>query len=290
MVAPQTWTEVPEAEAGGEIAVLYDDIRAATGIPLVNLVYRYIASVPGGLDETWRLLRPLYASGVFVARSAGLSERVNALDTADRFAQDVGKAGLCANELDAIADVLELYAHANTVNLLAMSVLGELLRFGRSTGGARGQQRRSARNYSFRPVKPLPAMDALNAAQRDLALSLGRCGQGGQSDFVEPSLFRHLAYWPAFLEAIHPRLSTLDKRGELAAATHRTSQAASSIAATIMRETASPRMPLPDPRVSAQVQEIVSHFASVTIPRLLPVCFILREAVRQIHGPRPPGC
>ena len=38
--------EVAEAEAGGEVARLYDDIRRAIRSPNVNLVYRLLASAP----------------------------------------------------------------------------------------------------------------------------------------------------------------------------------------------------------------------------------------------------
>ena len=54
---------VSEAEARGDGARLFDDIRQVLGVPVVNLIFRHLATLPGGLAGSWGALRPLYASG-----------------------------------------------------------------------------------------------------------------------------------------------------------------------------------------------------------------------------------
>ncbi len=54
---------IAEADATGEIADLYGDIRQSLGMPFVNLVWRNLASVPGGLKWSWTTMKPLYQQG-----------------------------------------------------------------------------------------------------------------------------------------------------------------------------------------------------------------------------------
>ena len=52
--------EVPEKAATSEIAAIYAELRAALGVPIVNLVFRNMAAVPGCLPWAWACLAPLY--------------------------------------------------------------------------------------------------------------------------------------------------------------------------------------------------------------------------------------
>ncbi|MGB1006333.1 MAG: hypothetical protein ACPGVX_04115, partial [Thalassobaculaceae bacterium] len=54
---------IPEAEATGDTAALFADIRATLGLPVVNLVWRHLATIPGGLPWTWDQVKPFYVSG-----------------------------------------------------------------------------------------------------------------------------------------------------------------------------------------------------------------------------------
>ena len=55
---------IREEDARGEIALVFEDLRATLGVPFVNLIWRHIATIPGGLAWTWALVRPLYVSPV----------------------------------------------------------------------------------------------------------------------------------------------------------------------------------------------------------------------------------
>src|SRR5262249_31484148 len=50
--------EVSEAEAQGRVAEIYEEIRRAVGLPVVNLVYRHLAVEPERLQAVWAELRP----------------------------------------------------------------------------------------------------------------------------------------------------------------------------------------------------------------------------------------
>ena len=68
---------VAENEAIGSIAEIFADIRSVYRVNAVNLIWRHLATIPGGLPWVWTTARPLYADGTVgrVARAlrAGLS-------------------------------------------------------------------------------------------------------------------------------------------------------------------------------------------------------------------------
>ncbi|UDM33663.1 hypothetical protein MJO63_19265 [Mycobacterium ulcerans] len=65
---------VGEAEATGEIAELYADIRETLGMSFVNLIWRNIASIPGGLRWTRETMKPLYTNGAVYGQADALRE------------------------------------------------------------------------------------------------------------------------------------------------------------------------------------------------------------------------
>ena len=64
--------EVPEWAAAGPLAGLYADIRSVLGLPMVNLVYRHLATRPGLLERCWTALRPNLASSAAAAAATEL--------------------------------------------------------------------------------------------------------------------------------------------------------------------------------------------------------------------------
>jgi hypothetical protein len=55
--------EIRENEAPQEIALLYDDMKRCMRLPVVNLVYRHLATMPGALHWVWGAVRPAVLSG-----------------------------------------------------------------------------------------------------------------------------------------------------------------------------------------------------------------------------------
>ena len=56
--------ELPEDQATGAIAVIYDEIRRFSGVPYVSSLQRYLATMPGVLEWAWAAIRPAMVSGV----------------------------------------------------------------------------------------------------------------------------------------------------------------------------------------------------------------------------------
>ena len=67
---------VIETEATGETARIFADIRETLGSPVVNLIWRHLATVEGGLEWAWTAARPIYASRQAQSAAARLYARL----------------------------------------------------------------------------------------------------------------------------------------------------------------------------------------------------------------------
>jgi hypothetical protein len=63
---------ISESEATGSIAEIYADIRCVYRVGVVNLIWRHLATIPGGLPWAWSTIRPLYVNGTVGREAAAL--------------------------------------------------------------------------------------------------------------------------------------------------------------------------------------------------------------------------
>src|SRR4051795_8943933 len=68
--------ELPEDQATGELAVIYDEIRRFSGVPYVSSLQRYLATMPGVLEWAWAAVRPAMVSGVIPEMGWRLADSV----------------------------------------------------------------------------------------------------------------------------------------------------------------------------------------------------------------------
>ncbi|MGI9422857.1 MAG: hypothetical protein ACR2PA_06665 [Hyphomicrobiaceae bacterium] len=255
--------EIREADAPPDIAALYTDIKAATGIPQVNLIFRHLATCPGVLEWTWGVLGAAYRSGQvtrLVPRlTTGLSIRSNVA---------IG-AGLSPKEAVVLADVLRFYNHGNAHNLVALTALA---RFGQSSQAERNLehgQEQEDRIVRFPPIPPLPRRDALDAATLaqvdDLA---GR--QGGARLGVTPSMYLHLARWPSAMQATHRYVSSMIDSGELDRLADQVIQTAETLSGELGK-TLTPTIARPPANVLDPALVTVARFVRHTIPEMVVI-------------------
>ena len=55
--------EIPETEATGKIAEIYDDIRQTLDMSMVNTIWRNLALQEEVLEWVWYSLKPIYQKG-----------------------------------------------------------------------------------------------------------------------------------------------------------------------------------------------------------------------------------
>lgn len=184
--------ELREAEAPPEIAAIYAALRRASGVPLVNLIHRHLATLPGVLPWVWQAIRPPLEDG----RLAGARDRLAAAVPLPP-AAPLPAGALRAAERADVAALVEAYNRGNLTNLILLTALRRALA---ATPADPGPPPEAIAPPPMLPVPPpLPKLadlpPALAAAVQALAARHGTSG-------VVPSLYLHLAHWPAIPPAL----------------------------------------------------------------------------------------
>ncbi|WP_205873409.1 hypothetical protein [Mycobacterium camsae] len=207
---------VSEAEATGHIAELYDDIRTTLGMSFVNLVWRHLASIPGGLDWTWATLKPLYANGAVYAAADELRAAPE-LPPVPRFPRAALRAiGIESDHETVIKATLYGYDRGNPLNTVAFcAVLARL--HGATPPPCPPVQPRSG------TAPPPPVLSPLNFDQMpphvaELVRAVNLIGARGAGRALQVSLPRNLARWPGMLVLYYAALQPLHDSGSLLAA------------------------------------------------------------------------
>ena len=212
--------ELRESEARGAVRHIYGEIKRLSAVPMVALIYRHLATIPGALEWSWALLEPVMRAGLVQQQAWHLASAalIPRDVTIPRAALRAG--GIEADDERAIAAVLDAYNRANPVNLMAVRSLA--LHLAGSVPDAAAAERARWQPPSAPP--PLPPMidpEAMTPTVRESGALLTDRGAGGAPSTLWPSLYRHLAHWPAFLGyasvLILPEFPAIDAAGDAAA-------------------------------------------------------------------------
>jgi len=223
-----TLPELSEAEARGDIAVIYGEIKTFARVPFVALLYRHLATRDGVLPWLWPGLRPVLASGTI----SDAAERVAETAVLPAFKAISGaewrSAGLTAADRSTIESVLAAYDRANPINLVIARLVRAIL-----LGTPQPDQphmRDSERPMrKVRPtLAPLPQILPASAIPPETSAALATLARYGRpaSGALTPSLYRHLAHWPTYLALLPPRLETVYRLGAVEKAVARYREAA----------------------------------------------------------------
>lgn len=210
--------EIGEAEAPPEIAALYADIRATLRVPMVNLIYRYMATMPTYLEHVWPQLKTNLQTDD-VEQAAEAMRRAATVGGYPAFplaALDL--LGINAPSRTEITRVLDAYNSANPKGLLVVTALRRALDGVPMDSHSVAPTFRTTTQDSEPPTGTLPPMIVLDQADAstrallaDITATRPSGAQPGAPDLV-PSLYRHLARWPTFLAvawiALKPQFTT----------------------------------------------------------------------------------
>jgi hypothetical protein len=271
---------VSEKEATPEITAIFADIKQTLGVPFVNLIWRHLATIPGGLEMTWSLAKPLYDSKTLNASARALRAQTTLVDRVKPWPDSVRTTlGLSAHDKSEIVSLLEDYGHANSRALLILSYLRASLSANLLSGNkgehkgphtsalidplAEVEQNKEA---LIKPARPLPAVADLPTNVVALIKILNTFGEPMPSP-AEPSLYRHLSYWPSFLAAFWLAVEPLERQGLLLREGINMYERASS---TVSQWTpADNRSGLISPDAVGQILKSLDHFTYAVIARMI---------------------
>jgi len=263
---------VLEADARGEIAEVYADIRKVLGTSVVNLIWRNLATMPGALQWTWATVRPLYLGAAPLHAEA--IRRAIALPELPGFSADtLLAAGIDESDQAIIRNVLDSYQYTNA---LALAVLSALL----AHFEPRAADPVTAAEFAPKPsgvkIPELPPMDALDPEVAQLVTELNGFGEDTEPQLIA-SMYRHLAYWPAYLALVRTMLAPLQREGSLNALTLSTRALGYAHGAVL----ASQLKPATPPDTLKGALASCRLFVEHPIARMTGLCALIRRATPQ---------
>ena len=274
---------ITEGDATGETAAIYTAIRAVTGVPVVNLIWRHLATMPGALPWTWGALRPLYAAGTVASAAAHLRQNL-ALPAMQPWPVSVlESAGLSQADRQSIGRILSSYDRSNAMNLLALAALQALIR-GEADATPLPQTNPGAAIpgelpflLTFDQMAPATAdlVYRLKAEMQGLTIAIYRLNAIGDPDHkVIASMYRHLAHWPAFLALVWERLAPLSTDGRIDTIIAQNLETGRAVAARLAAQIPAPESKL-SPEVMEQINTALDLFIQYAIGRMVPLCSLL---------------
>lgn len=205
---------VTEAEATGEIAPILEDIRATLKVPVVNLIWRHLATIEGGLTWAWTAAKPIYTTGAAEAAAARLRETIE-LPMPEPLAPGAFRSiGMDADAVETARAVVAAYDRGNALNLMALTALVV-----DPSGQAPTMQTPGRPTQPAQSNLPLPKILSepdVSAETWTLVNALNTFG-ARPDDPVLATLYRHLAHWPGLLRLMHTGFEPLERSGAIRA-------------------------------------------------------------------------
>lgn len=206
---------IAEADAVGEIAELYADIRETLNMSFVNLVWRALGAVPGGLKWTWTTMKPMYQSGIAYTEARQLAESLVVPEI-----QPLPPAALRAVGVDekselAIRAALDGYARGNPLNTVTFSSVLVRLRGDTPSTEALPPAEQPPAPSQHGAVPSMMNFDQMDASTAAMVRAVNLLGADEEAAKVQVSLPRNLAHWPGFLSLYWSGLAPYHEDGSL---------------------------------------------------------------------------
>ena len=194
---------ISESAATGLIAEIYADIRRVYRVGVVNLIWRHLATIPGGLPWVWSTIRPLYVNGTVGREAAALRAALSFPKLPPWPTVVLSSAGLQDEDIAGIRTVLAAYDRTNAMALLAFLAVqfrlervlppGEVV-----VSAAIPVPAEPERELS---LPPMLALSDMSPSTAEVVLAINRLGAIHREPILA-SMYRHLAHWPAYLALV----------------------------------------------------------------------------------------
>jgi hypothetical protein len=222
--------EQPEAQASDAVRAIYAQIRRAAGVPMVALIFRHLATLPGAIQWAWSVIGPPLAQGQLQRWAWAMENKLDLAPALPVSTQGLRYLGITEEAVGEMARLSLAYGRANPVNLLALRLIALRLQDG---GGGAGLAAApmlapsAAQLGASEPWQPpaalgplLPMIDLHKAPPELMALlqSLSQRGRAVPDAAFVPSYYRQLASRPPLLALasliVPPAFARIDAAAE----------------------------------------------------------------------------
>ena len=197
--------EIPESEARGPLAAIYEEMRTYCAVPYVSTLQRHVATMPGCLEWMWAALRPGFVSGAMPETAWRLAGNLDLAPLPPLSDSAVRLFGVDADGLETLNHICDMYVRVSPCNLIFSDCIRLLL-----TGSDGGGEGFTDDGWvPPAPVPELPAMPAMGDLDPDCAAVLMQLGSGIGNQIMVPGLYRYFAIWPGYLAHVATELAPL---------------------------------------------------------------------------------
>ncbi len=224
-IKTSNFESVNEADADEKTCVVFEDIKSTMGVALVNQVWRRFAVIPAVLEVSWQTLKPYYQDGAIIDEAWKLRQELKLLSLGPIISPESENLKSELKDAAVIDDVLRTYERGNAQNLIALCLLQEALEslvpeslVNRGEDRVFGDHERSnlrldaiqtaeqTSDAVFADIPNLPRLDALPEDMQALVARASLTWVPSKYVGLQPSVFRHLSYWPDLLLLFADRL------------------------------------------------------------------------------------
>jgi hypothetical protein len=268
---------ISESEATGLIAEIYADIRRVYRVGVVNLIWRHLATVPGGLPWGWSTIRPLYVNGTVSQEAATLRAALSLPELPSWPTSALISAGLQDKDIAGIRTVLAAHDRTNAMALIAFLAVQFRLERVSPSGDAvvRAPIPVPAEPERELPLPPLLALTDMSTPTAELVLAINGLGAMHREPILA-SMYRHLAHWPAYLALVWTMLAPLKLDRRLDRAIEDAIAQARSRAQCLAAQLPTP-LPAIRPLTARRVARAIDRFTGNAIAKMMVICPLLRR-------------
>ena len=197
-------TAVSEDQATGKIAEIFLDIKKTMQIPLITSIWRGLAGMNNSLEDVWILTKPIYLSGT---PELALNHMLNSISfpIPTKFNSEIFNA----EDLKHIKDIIKVYTKSNGMNLMALSAFIK----------SEYKPRVVISNITPKIVQAsfprLLNKEEISNKNWEIVKKVNSLGGIKNKDNHVATLWRHLSYWPNFLDKAYENIKIFESNGDL---------------------------------------------------------------------------
>ena len=267
---------ITEQNAEGQVAEIYQDIRSTLGVPVVNLIWRHLATFPGALEWSWASVKPLYEKNIIHAEASALRRKISVPVDVGLSPLHLKASGLAEDDIYSIKVVLDSYHKSNAMNLISLSSLLAKLN-GQSSSSANHVDSLDSvdGNCVDGHMPELIPLNSMPESVKNLVMDINKIGGREQ---ILPSMYRHLANWPQFLALISLLILPFEKKGILETYIESSINEAQMRGALITERLAVPDFYISDV-VRSQTKEALEKFTKGPLGKMTVVVSIIMNSI-----------
>ncbi len=241
---------ISEAEAPGEIAQIFADIRETMQLPLITSIWRVIADIEGGLRAAWDAAKPLYITGQPEAALQKILDQSSLPIPEPIVSGQLACANVTREDLPKIRSIVDAYNRSNGMVLLASAALIC------TPSGTPANEPLPQPLGAWPTLPTLMEKSEIDEATWEILQHVNSLGLTAPRGGAIATIWRHLAQWPGLLAVIHAAFAPLHRDGTIqrsAQEVHSASLAEGARIAYLRPE----HIEMPDP-----AREIITRYAT----------------------------